>query len=86
MRWMRVVLVAGVVPGYAAVIGMNTPVKPLTEERVRVVVPSAHQGPWLQYLKRSSEQMAADKTVLAQEREGMTEIPALPSRATLAAR
>jgi PelA/Pel-15E family pectate lyase len=80
MRWIRLVLVASVMPGSAAVIGMNTPVKPLTEERVRAELPKMQQGVWLAYLKRSAEQMVADKAGLAKEREGMTDIPPLPKQ------
>jgi len=66
-------------PLQAAVIGTNTPVKPLTEARI-MTLPAAQRGPWLAYLKRSAEQMAADKAGLAKEREGMTEIPPLPKQ------
>jgi PelA/Pel-15E family pectate lyase len=69
-----------VTTGNASVIGTNTPVKPLTEERVRAELPKGQQGPWLEYLKRSDAQMAADKAALAKEREGLTQIPPLPKQ------
>ena len=39
----------------------------LTEARV-MALPAAQRGPWLDYLKRSAAQMAADKAALAKER------------------
>lgn len=67
-----------VLPLHAAVIGTSKPAEPLTEERIRALVPAGQQGPWLAYLRRSEEQMKADRAVLAKEREGMAEIPPLP--------
>ncbi|HEY4356404.1 MAG TPA: pectate lyase [Acidobacteriaceae bacterium] len=67
-----------VLPLHAAVIGTSKPAEPLTEERIRAIVPASQRGPWLAYLHRSEEQMKADRAVLAKEREGMTEIPPLP--------
>lgn len=81
---MRRVMILGVAmmvgPMQAAVIGMNTPVKPLTVERVRTEVPKGEQAAWLAYLRRSTEQMGADKAALAAERAGMTEVPGLPKQ------
>jgi PelA/Pel-15E family pectate lyase len=65
---------------YASVIGTNTPVKPLTEGRVRSELPKGQQEPWLEYLKRSGAQMAADKASLAKERESMAQAPSLPKQ------
>jgi PelA/Pel-15E family pectate lyase len=81
---MRKAMVLGVMltvgPMQAAVIGMNTPVRPLTVERVRAEMPKGEQATWLEYLRRSAEQMAADKSALAAERAGMAEVPGLPKQ------
>lgn len=64
-------------PLHGSVIGFSKPAQSLTVARV-MTLPSAQQGPWLAYLKRSAAQMRADKSVLAAERAGMAEIPPLP--------
>jgi len=45
-----------------------------------MALPASQRGPWLAYLKRSQEQMAADKAALAKECEGLAEIPPLPKQ------
>ena len=57
-------------PLHASVIGVSKPAESLTEARV-IALPVAQRGPWLDYLKRSAEQMRADKAVLSAERMGM---------------
>ena len=52
---------------HAAVIGTNKVAESLTEERINKVLPAKERGPWLAYLKRSQEQMKADKAALAAE-------------------
>jgi len=66
-------------PLHASVIGTSKPAEALTEARV-MALPAAQRGPWLDYLKRSAEQMRADKAALAAEREGLEEIPPLPKQ------
>ena len=66
-------------PLHASVIGVSKPAESLTEARV-IALPVAQRGPWLDYLKRSAEQMRADKAVLSAERIGMKEIPPLPKQ------
>jgi PelA/Pel-15E family pectate lyase len=68
-----------ILPLHASVIGTNTPAMSLTVDRI-TAVPASQRGPWLDYLKRSATQMAADKASLAKEREGLTEIPGLPKQ------
>src|SRR5271155_3632645 len=72
-------LVLLALPLHASVIGMNTPAKSLTVARV-MELPAAQRGPWLDYIKRSEAQMAADKAGLAAEREGLAMIPPLPKQ------
>jgi Pectic acid lyase len=67
-------------PLHAAVIGTSKPAESLTPARVDATLPAAKRGPWLEYLHRSTAQMAADKAALAKEREGLTEIPSLPKQ------
>jgi len=64
-------------PLHASVIGVSKPAESLTAARV-MTLPVVQHGPWLAYLKRSEDQMRADKAVMAAERAGMTEIPPLP--------
>src|SRR3984957_17071949 len=72
-------LLLAVVPLHASVVGMNTPAHPLTVARV-MALPVAQRAPWLDYIKRSEDQMRADKAALAAEREGLTAIPPLPKQ------
>ena len=78
MRFLTLSLLI-VLPLHASVIGSNTPAMSLTEARV-MTLPVGQRGPWLDYLKRSSAQMQADKAALAKEREGLAEIPPLPKQ------
>ena len=66
-------------PLHASVVGVSKPAESLTEARV-IALPAAQRGVWLDYLKHSEEQKAADKRVLAAERVGMTELPPLPKQ------
>jgi len=45
-----------------------------------MALPVGQRGVWLDYLKRSEAQKAADKRALAAERVGMTELPPLPKQ------
>jgi hypothetical protein len=67
-------------PLHASVIGMNTPAKSLTAARIMAELPAAQRAPWLDYIKKSDAQMAADKASLAKEREGLATIPPLPKQ------
>jgi PelA/Pel-15E family pectate lyase len=58
-------------------IGQNTPAMSLTEARV-MALPAGERGPWLEYVRRSQEQMRRDKAALAAERAGMTTLPGMP--------
>jgi Pectic acid lyase len=66
-------------PLHASVLGVSKAAEALTEARV-MTLPVAQRGPWFDYLKRSAEQMHADKAVLAAERVGLKEIPPLPKQ------
>ena len=82
MRVLRVVaraIVLVALPVAASVVGTNTPVKPLSVERV-MTLPLEERGAWLEYLKQSQTQMIADKAALAKEREGLAAIPPLPKQ------
>ena len=60
-------------PLSAAVIGTNSPAQPLTRERI-AALPSAQQPAWGKYLKRSEQQMQADRAFLKKEvwKNGLT--------------
>jgi PelA/Pel-15E family pectate lyase len=55
----------------AETVGTNTPVVPLTHERISTL-PQNEQEAWNTYLLRSEQQMTADKAVLAAERAKLT--------------
>jgi hypothetical protein len=74
MRVAGLVLVVAIA-GHASVLGVSTAAPSLTEARVRAELPAAEQRPWLEYLRRSQHQMAADKAALAAERTGTKELP-----------
>ncbi len=78
MRTLAALAVVVLLPLHAAVIGTNTPVTPLTADRIRAELPASRQRAWLDYLQRSAAQMAADKAALAAERTGLTDLPPLP--------
>jgi PelA/Pel-15E family pectate lyase len=82
---MKMLLLSVVVllPLHASVIGVSQPAESLTRQRV-MALPVDQRAPWLDYLKRSVEQMQADKAVLAAERIGMKELPALPKQGSSA--
>jgi PelA/Pel-15E family pectate lyase len=63
----------------AAQIGVNTPFPPLSPERIRALIPAPEQAAWLDYLKRSQAQLAADQAALLAERKGLSVIPAEPT-------
>jgi PelA/Pel-15E family pectate lyase len=62
---------------HADVLGRNVPAQSLTAARI-AQLPAKERPAWNAYLQRSEAQMAADKAVLAKEREGLKEIPPLP--------
>jgi hypothetical protein len=74
-RW--VILLA--LPLHASVVGMNTPAESLTVARV-MKLPAGERVPWLEYIRRSQQQMVVDKAALAAEREGLSTIPPLPAQ------
>jgi hypothetical protein len=74
-----VFFLVALLPLHASVVGVSKPAESLTEARV-MALPAAQRGVWLDYLKRSEAQKAADKRVLAAERVGMTELPPLPKQ------
>jgi PelA/Pel-15E family pectate lyase len=61
----------------AAQIGTNVPFPPLSQDRINAL-PAKERDAWLAYLKRSQQQMAADRAALRAERTGLAEIPADP--------
>ena len=77
LGWLARVGLLLVLPMHASVIGTNTPAMSLTEARV-MALPAGERGPWLEYLRRSGEQMRADKAALAAERAGLATLPGLP--------
>ncbi|MFG6441658.1 pectate lyase [Roseateles sp. LKC17W] len=63
---------------FAAQIGAIPPAEALTTARVEAL-PLAERGAWQAYLARSDAQRAADRAVLAAERQGLAELPAPPA-------
>lgn len=63
---------------HAAVIGMNKVAESLTAERIEAQAPAKDKAAWLAYLKRSQQQMAADKATLAAELKPGETSPAQP--------
>jgi PelA/Pel-15E family pectate lyase len=63
---------------HAAVIGMNKVAESLTAERIEAQAPAKDKAAWLAYLKRSQQQMAADKAALAAELKPGEVAPAQP--------
>lgn len=62
----------------AAIVGTNVPPPPLSVERVKAEAPEASRAAWLLYLEDSARQWAADRAVIAAEREGLASWPADP--------
>ena len=65
-------------PARAERIGENTPFPLLNAERLATLTESERQG-WVDYLKRSETQKAADMQALRDERRGLSLIPADPA-------
>lgn len=65
---------------HASVIGVSKPAQSLTVARIDTTLPANKRGPWLDYVKRSEAQMAADKATLAVERKSLATIPPLPKQ------
>ena len=63
---------------HAAVIGTNKVAESLTVERIEKQAPTKDKAAWLAYLKRSQEQMKADKAALAAELKPGEVAPAQP--------
>jgi PelA/Pel-15E family pectate lyase len=78
MRWIAI-FALGTAGLYGSVVGMSRPAASLTMARVEALPPGERDA-WVAYVKHSQEQMAADKAVLAKEREGLTEFPGLPQQ------
>jgi PelA/Pel-15E family pectate lyase len=62
----------------AAVVGMSQPAQSITAERIGTL-PVVQRAAWLDYLKRSEAQRAADKAALAAERKPGMPVPAPPA-------
>ncbi|HTV00284.1 MAG TPA: pectate lyase [Luteitalea sp.] len=62
---------------FADVIGRMTPAEALTSARV-ATLPERDRAPWLEYLERSRQRMAADKGALTAERVGLANVPDSP--------
>ncbi|HLP78319.1 MAG TPA: pectate lyase, partial [Candidatus Paceibacterota bacterium] len=58
--------ILGARPVEAAIIGTNTPARPLTLQRVEALPPD-QQPAWKEYLDRSDRQLRADQAVLQKE-------------------
>ena len=72
-------LAAIVLPLHLDVIGVSKPAEPLTAARINAILPASERPVWLAYLKRSQDQLAADKAALAAERAKLTgPVPPLP--------
>jgi PelA/Pel-15E family pectate lyase len=74
-------LFLGLVPVLpAAVIGTNSPVQPLTAERI-AALPRSQQSAWKDYLKRSNRQAQVDENFLPSEmrKHGITNLTLAPS-------
>jgi PelA/Pel-15E family pectate lyase len=64
---------------HGSVVGVSKPAESLTAARVNATLPPAERQPWLDYLRRSAEQRAADQAALAAERAKLTgPVPPLP--------
>ena len=80
MRFAAVTLAATLAfPLHAAVIGTSQAAPALTAARVTATLPAAEQKPWLDYLRRSAQQLSFDQDELSMERNRLSgEIPPLP--------
>jgi len=75
---MRALVLALVLPLHAAVVGVSRPAESLTAARIATLPPDQRPA-WLDYLKRSGQQLLVDKASLAAERAHLTgPIPPMP--------
>ena len=66
-------------PLHASVIGTSVPAPSLTAARVTATLPPAEQKPWLDYLRRSAQQLSFDQDELSMERNRLSgPVPPLP--------
>ncbi|ADW70110.1 pectate lyase [Granulicella tundricola] len=80
---LSIALACGSVAGFASVIGTNKPALDITRARI-LQLPAGQQKVWLDYLKRSEEQRAADRAALAGERKPGMAVPDLPKESSSA--
>jgi PelA/Pel-15E family pectate lyase len=79
MRSALLALVAATLPLHPTLIGTSKPAESLTAARVTATLPAASRQPWLDYLKRSAQQLSFDQDELWIERSHLKgEIPPLP--------
>jgi PelA/Pel-15E family pectate lyase len=72
MRLALLTLVAATLPLHPAVIGTSLPAESLTAARVTATLPAPQQKPWLDYLKRSAQQLSFDQDELWIERSHLS--------------
>ncbi len=77
---MRLLVLLTALTLHPAVVGTSRPAESITPARV-ATLPRAEQTSWLDYLAASDRQRAADKAVLAAERQGLSSIPPAPKEA-----
>jgi PelA/Pel-15E family pectate lyase len=80
MRFAAVTFAATLVfPLHASVVGTSEPAPSLTAARVAAMLPAAEQKPWLDYLRRSAQQLSFDQDELSMERNRLSgPVPPLP--------
>jgi PelA/Pel-15E family pectate lyase len=66
LRTLALILLAGAVPAYTAVIGTNPPSESITRARI-AHLPRAERSSWLEYLRHSERQRQADKDAFRAE-------------------
>ncbi len=85
MRLPLLALAVTLLPLHPAVIGTSVPAESLTAARVTSTLPSDQQKPWLDYLKRSAQQLSFDQDELWIERSHLKgDPPPLPKEGNAA--
>jgi PelA/Pel-15E family pectate lyase len=75
----RVLALALALPIHPAIVGTSVPAESLTTARVTATLPATQQKPWLDYLKRSAQQLSFDQDELWIERSHLTgPVPPMP--------
>ncbi len=76
---MRLLLLALVLPLHPVLIGLSKPAESLTAQRINTILPAAQRQPWLDYLRRSTNQLHFDQDEPFIERGHLTgPIPPMP--------